>query len=167
MYLRAQISPKSVSNSFENRTSKGTKKEDRKVFLFSYLCVTYPPNPLSVKGALIVGVLHSFCPQGARILDTPPFQGGWEGVNNMSTRLPTASSAVEPLRGYEKGRSKGLPFFVPVCYLSPKPPFCKGGLIYRCIAFFLPSGSENKTKKAVQQGDFCVTLALKMLIYAE
>ena len=38
MYLRAQIRPKSVSNSFENRTSKGTEEDNRKVvffFLFS------------------------------------------------------------------------------------------------------------------------------------
>lgn len=40
MYLRAQIRPKSVSNSFENRTSKGTKSENRKVFAFLFLLAT-------------------------------------------------------------------------------------------------------------------------------
>ena len=34
MYLRAQIRPKSVSNSFENRTSKGTEEDNRKVVFF-------------------------------------------------------------------------------------------------------------------------------------
>ena len=37
-----------------------------------------------------------------RTLESPPYPGGWEGVNKMSTRLLTASSAVEPLRGTKK-----------------------------------------------------------------
>ena len=59
-------------------------------------------------------------PTRARTLESPPFQGGWEGVNFRAHDCAPASSAVEPLRGYEKGRSKGLPFFVilPIVWLD-------------------------------------------------
>ena len=34
------------------------------------------------------------------------------------------------IEGVQKRKDESLSFFVPVCYLSPNPPFCKGGLVF-------------------------------------
>ena len=47
----------------------------------------------------------------ARTLNAPPFQGGREGVNKRAHDCASASSAVEPLRGYRKGKDESLSFF--------------------------------------------------------
>ena len=62
----------------------------------------------------------------------------------MSTRLPTASSAVEPLRGYEKKEDrKVFLFFVPVCYPPPlNPPPVRGTLFVGELHTFCPLGRE-------------------------
>jgi len=64
------------------------------------------------KGGFICRLWYPFNPRGARTLDAPPFQGGWEGVNKRAHDCVSASSAVEPLRGgYRKGKMKVFPFF--------------------------------------------------------
>ena len=57
----------------------------------------------------------------ARTLNAPPYQGGREGVNFRAHDCASASSAVEPLRGYRSEKRKFLAFLLLLNELSSPP----------------------------------------------
>ena len=52
-----------------------------KDYSFYALLCGYMPRPEGVQKGKDESLSLFYAPQGVRTLDTPPFQGGWEGVN--------------------------------------------------------------------------------------
>ena len=83
-------------------------------YSFYALLCGFMPRPEGVQQKVRWFFHRTFCyiPSGSENPDCASLPGRMGGCKQTSTRLPTASSAVEPLRGYRREEREFFSFFV-------------------------------------------------------